>query len=132
MNNDRTTPDNPATSTFAESIECAIGLNTGDGGAEGVYAARDAVLAIIGPRPQRLPADVLALFPPSLQPVHRSYLSDACRTARLIDGLIIGNPERGDLPGHRDQLHQDCAGADPYTGTRCQCHCHPMPAEEAS
>lgn len=31
---------------LAADIECAIGLNTGSGGAEGVYAARDAVLAV--------------------------------------------------------------------------------------
>lgn len=85
----------------------------------------DAVMAVHSCRPERLPADVLALFPPSLQPAYRSYLSDACRTARLIDGLIINHPGRDDLPGRREQLHQDCAGADPYTGTLCDCACHP-------
>ncbi|MFF0055636.1 hypothetical protein ACFYRI_14725 [Streptomyces microflavus] len=31
---------------LAADIECAIGLNTGGGGADGVHAARDAVLAV--------------------------------------------------------------------------------------
>lgn len=102
---DRTTPDNPPTS-------------------------QDAADNPPGSTREQLPADILALFPPSLAPANRSYLSHACRTARLVDGLIIQNPGRDDLPEHRDRLHQDCAGADPYTGTLCHCPCHPVPVRE--
>ncbi|MEV6854766.1 hypothetical protein AB0M89_13265 [Streptomyces microflavus] len=41
---------------LAADVECAIGLNTGDGGADGVYAARDAVLAVRDQELERLRA----------------------------------------------------------------------------
>lgn len=41
---------------LAAGIECAIGLNTGGGGADGVYAARDAVLAVLDQELERLRA----------------------------------------------------------------------------
>ena len=69
-----------------------------------------------------LPADVLALL------AHRTYLSTACETARLIDGAIIRNPERADLPGHRDRMHQRCQLNNECTGQPCSCHCHKAPA----
>lgn len=41
---------------LAVDVECAIGLNTGGGGADGVYAARDAVLAVRDQEVERLRA----------------------------------------------------------------------------
>ncbi|MFI2354723.1 hypothetical protein ACH5AG_08550 [Streptomyces anulatus] len=56
MSDRQTTPHNPPTSDLAADIECAIGLNTGGGGADGVYAARDAVLAVRDQELERLRA----------------------------------------------------------------------------
>ncbi|MDQ0792025.1 hypothetical protein [Streptomyces sp. B1I3] len=70
------------------------------------------------PRAQ-LPADVLALLS------HRTYLSTACETARLIDGAIIRNPGRADLPARRDKMHQQCPHSNHLTGVPCSCPCHP-------
>ena len=44
-------------SNYAAAVECAIGLNSG-GGAEGVYAARDAVLAIRDREMEQLRAEL--------------------------------------------------------------------------
>lgn len=67
---------------------------------------------------EQLPADVLALLTP------RTYLSTACETARLLDGAIIRNPGRGDLPGLRDRMHQRCRLGQKFTGAACTCPCH--------
>ncbi|MGW0780369.1 hypothetical protein [Streptomyces sp. NPDC002913] len=67
---------------------------------------------------EQLPADVLDLL------AHRTYLSTACETARLIDGAIIREPGRDDLPGHRDRLHQRCRLNNKFTGEPCSCPCH--------
>ncbi|WP_406190163.1 hypothetical protein OH791_33595 [Streptomyces anulatus] len=129
MSDHQTTPDNPPTSDLAADIECAIGLNTGGGGAGGVYAARDAVLAAIsnqsaanvpGATTEQLPADVLKLL------TTRHYLSTACETGRLLDGAIIRNPDRGDLPEWRDRMHQRCRLNQKFTGELCSCPCHPQ------
>jgi len=68
---------------------------------------------------EQLPGDILELL------AHRTYLSTACETARLLDGAIIRNPERADLPGHRDRLHQRCRLNQKFTGQPCSCPCHP-------
>ncbi|TXS40085.1 hypothetical protein [Streptomyces sp. OR43] len=70
---------------------------------------------------EQLPDDVLALLAP------RHYLSTACETARLLDGAIIRNPERGDLPGLRDRMHQRCRLNHKFTGVLCGCPCHRAP-----
>jgi septal ring factor EnvC (AmiA/AmiB activator) len=44
-------------SSYAAEVECAIGLNVG-GGAEGVYAARDAVLAVRDREMEQLRAEL--------------------------------------------------------------------------
>ncbi|MFH9765138.1 hypothetical protein ACH4N4_30605 [Streptomyces microflavus] len=53
-------PDEVALNAFesdlAADVECAIGLNTGGGGADGVHAARDAVLAVRDQEVERLRA----------------------------------------------------------------------------
>ncbi|MFJ8923896.1 hypothetical protein ACIREK_31015 [Streptomyces sp. NPDC102415] len=67
---------------------------------------------------EQLPDDVLALLS------RRSYLSTACETARLVSGAIIRRPDRADLPGHRDRLHQRCRRNNKFTGARCTCPCH--------
>ncbi|MFE3491165.1 hypothetical protein [Streptomyces griseus] len=127
MSDEQTTPDNPPTSDLAVDIECAIGLNTGDGGAVGVYAARDAVLAAIGNRSaanvpgsttEQLPADVLALIDT------RHYLSTACETGRLLNEAITRNRDRGDLPGWRNRMHARCRLNHKFTGVPCGCPCH--------
>ena len=69
-----------------------------------------------------LPADVLALL------AHRTYLSTACETARLIDGAIIRNPEHDNLPRWRDRMHQQCRLNNTFTGKPCSCPCHPSAA----
>lgn len=66
-----------------------------------------------GSTAEQLPADVLALL------AHRTYLSTACETARLLDGAIIRNPERADLLGHRDRMHQRCRLNNESTGRPC-------------
>ena len=68
---------------------------------------------------EQLPDDVLALLS------RRTYLSTACETARLVSGAIIRRPERTDLPGHRDRLHQRCRLNNKFTGQPCSCPCHP-------
>ncbi|WP_030975186.1 DUF6085 family protein [Streptomyces sp. NRRL S-1824] len=81
MTDQRTTPDNPATSddaadnsgpNYAAEVECAIGLNVGGGGADGVHAARDAVLAVRDREMEQLRAD--------LDRVQQA----ACRTAESL------------------------------------------------
>lgn len=71
---------------------------------------------------EQLPADVLALL------ARRTYLSTACETARLVDGAIIRNPDRGDLAGHRNRLHRRCRLNHKFTGELCCCPCHRGPA----
>ena len=71
-----------------------------------------------GSTAEQLPADVLALL------AHRTYLSTACETARLLDGAIIRNAGRADLPGWRDRMHQRCRLTHKFTGAPCSCHCH--------
>ncbi|MYX67403.1 hypothetical protein K388_05533 [Streptomyces sp. KhCrAH-43] len=66
----------------------------------------------------QLPADILTLL------AHRTYLSTACETARLLDGAIIRNPDRGDLPTWRDRMHNRCRLQHKFTGKACSCHCH--------
>lgn len=71
---------------------------------------------------EQLPDNILALL------AHRTYLSTACETARLLDGAIIRNPERADLPGWRDRMHARCRLSQKFTGSACSCHCHKPPA----
>jgi len=75
-----------------------------------------------GSTPEQLPADVLELL------AHRTYLSTACETARLIDGAIIRNPEHDNLPRWRDRMHQQCRLNNTFTGKPCSCPCHPSAA----
>lgn len=70
---------------------------------------------------EQLPDDVLALLS------RRTYLSTACETARLVDGAIIRRPDRADLAGHRDRLHQRCRLNQKFTGAPCCCPCHRKP-----
>lgn len=90
-------------------------------GAEGRLAELQKQQAAVnppGPTREQLPADILALL------THRTYLSTACETARLLDGAIIRNPDRADLPGWRDRMHQRCRLNHKFTGKPCSCHCH--------
>lgn len=72
-----------------------------------------------GSTKEQLPVDILALLTP------RTYLSTACETARLIDGAIIRNPGRDDLPELRDRMHGRCRLSHKFTGATCNCPCHP-------
>lgn len=78
-----------------------------------------------GSTQEQLPDDVLALL------AKRTYLSTACETARLLDGAIICYPERDDLPGHRDRMHERCRLSNKFTGCPCDCPCH-RPANDAA
>ncbi|WP_328903248.1 hypothetical protein OHR86_28005 [Streptomyces sp. NBC_00441] len=75
-----------------------------------------------GSTSKQFPADILALL------AHRTYLSTACETARLLDGAIIRNPDRDDLPAWRDRMHGRCRLNHKFTGAPCSCHCH-QPAD---
>lgn len=73
----------------------------------------------LGSTSERLLDDVLALL------VRRTYVSTACETSRLLGGVIIRNPDRGDLPKLRDHMHQRCRLNHKFTGATCLCPCHP-------
>ncbi|WP_093803963.1 hypothetical protein [Streptomyces sp. Wb2n-11] len=78
-----------------------------------------------GSTAEQLPDDVLALLLPG-----RYYLSTACQTSQYIDGAVIRNPEREDLPGWSERMHARCRLNHKFTGTLCACHCHRPEGEQ--
>lgn len=84
-------------SNYAADVECAIGLNVGGDGTEGVYAARDAVLAVRDREMERLKLLVAASSEPG----------QAVRMAAQYADRAIENGERAkQAKAERDRVQQ--------------------------
>lgn len=81
-------------SNYAAEVECAIGLNAG-GGAEGVYAARDAVLALRDRETEQL-RDALGA-------VTGQCRAAEARVAELEQQLADADAEIAELAEHNDR-----------------------------
>ncbi|WP_385618604.1 hypothetical protein PXH67_06395 [Streptomyces sp. P8-A8] len=88
-------------SNYAADVECAIGLNVGDGGTEGVHAARDAVLAVRDQEIERLKLLVAA----SSEPGH------AVRMAAQYADRAIENGKRAEQAEELLRIAHDTSNA---------------------